>query len=389
MSRVQLALNVTDLDAAVAFYTKLFGAEPAKRRPGYANFAIADPPLKLVLIEETARGHGMSAPSTTSASRSRHRRGRCGTGRSAPTGLATAVESRRPVATRCRTRSGSTAPTVRRGRSTPSSLTRRRREWHRRRRDVLRSRAARVPAALASPARHVLLRRRGRRATAMVRTALWRSLLAEFLGSASSPPSSRLGHRRPEAVARQRRAGAVRERGGDGGGPLRPHPDLRAGVGRPLQPGRHPGRPGLRGISSPDAAAYIPSRSPVASAGRCWPTPCSPRPPLELDQAPRHRAAVPRRGRRHVRSPPGDLRSGPSGRAAVAPSAVGAYIGAAYFFTSSTSFANPAVTIGRTFTNTFAGIAPSSAPVSSSPSWSAALLAVGVIWVLYPDMHPR
>src|SRR5437764_11922794 len=51
MSRVQLALNVSDLDAAVAFYSKLFATEPAKRRPGYANFAIADPPLKLVLIE--------------------------------------------------------------------------------------------------------------------------------------------------------------------------------------------------------------------------------------------------------------------------------------------------------------------------------------------------
>jgi catechol 2,3-dioxygenase-like lactoylglutathione lyase family enzyme len=51
MSRVQLALNVADVDEAVAFYSKLFGAEPAKRRPGYANFAIAEPPLKLVLIE--------------------------------------------------------------------------------------------------------------------------------------------------------------------------------------------------------------------------------------------------------------------------------------------------------------------------------------------------
>jgi catechol 2,3-dioxygenase-like lactoylglutathione lyase family enzyme len=51
MSRVQLALNVSDVDAAVAFYSKLFATEPAKRRQGYANFAIADPPLKLVLIE--------------------------------------------------------------------------------------------------------------------------------------------------------------------------------------------------------------------------------------------------------------------------------------------------------------------------------------------------
>ena len=51
MSRVQLALNVKDLEAAIAFYSKLFGAEPAKIRPGYANFAVSDPPLKLVLFE--------------------------------------------------------------------------------------------------------------------------------------------------------------------------------------------------------------------------------------------------------------------------------------------------------------------------------------------------
>ncbi|WP_194898647.1 ArsI/CadI family heavy metal resistance metalloenzyme [Catenulispora pinisilvae] len=54
MSRVQLALRVTDLEASIAFYSKLFDTEPAKRRPGYANFAIAEPPLKLVLIEGTA-----------------------------------------------------------------------------------------------------------------------------------------------------------------------------------------------------------------------------------------------------------------------------------------------------------------------------------------------
>ncbi|MDQ0749606.1 catechol 2,3-dioxygenase-like lactoylglutathione lyase family enzyme [Streptomyces africanus] len=53
-SRVQLALRVPDLAESVAFYTKLFGTEPAKLRDGYANFAIAEPPLKLVLIEGTA-----------------------------------------------------------------------------------------------------------------------------------------------------------------------------------------------------------------------------------------------------------------------------------------------------------------------------------------------
>jgi catechol 2,3-dioxygenase-like lactoylglutathione lyase family enzyme len=57
MSRLQLALNVSDIDAAVEFYSKLFDVTPAKRRPGYANFAIAEPPLKLVLFENpTATG---------------------------------------------------------------------------------------------------------------------------------------------------------------------------------------------------------------------------------------------------------------------------------------------------------------------------------------------
>ena len=60
MSRVQLALNVDDIDEAVTFYSKLFGAEPAKRRPGYANFAIAEPPLKLVLLENPGQGGSLN-----------------------------------------------------------------------------------------------------------------------------------------------------------------------------------------------------------------------------------------------------------------------------------------------------------------------------------------
>ena len=56
MSRVQLALNVNDIDEAGSFYTALFGTEPAKRRPGYANFAITEPPLKLVLLENPGQG---------------------------------------------------------------------------------------------------------------------------------------------------------------------------------------------------------------------------------------------------------------------------------------------------------------------------------------------
>ena len=56
MSRVQLALNVDDLESAITFYSTLFGAPPAKVKPGYANFAIAEPPLKLVLIENPGQG---------------------------------------------------------------------------------------------------------------------------------------------------------------------------------------------------------------------------------------------------------------------------------------------------------------------------------------------
>jgi catechol 2,3-dioxygenase-like lactoylglutathione lyase family enzyme len=61
MSRVQLALNVSDLQSSIDFYSKLLKVEPAKVRPGYANFAVADPPLKLVLIEQAAaRGSGLT-----------------------------------------------------------------------------------------------------------------------------------------------------------------------------------------------------------------------------------------------------------------------------------------------------------------------------------------
>jgi catechol 2,3-dioxygenase-like lactoylglutathione lyase family enzyme len=90
MSRVQLALRVADLEGSVAFYSKLFGAEPAKRRPGYANFAITEPPLKLVLIEgipgePTRMDHlGVEVQSTEEVT--------AATARLAAEGLATATE---------------------------------------------------------------------------------------------------------------------------------------------------------------------------------------------------------------------------------------------------------------------------------------------------------
>ncbi|MEV3932982.1 MULTISPECIES: ArsI/CadI family heavy metal resistance metalloenzyme [unclassified Streptomyces] len=91
MSRAQLALNVADLEASVAFYSRLFGVEPAKRRPGYANFAITTPPLKLVLIEgepgqETRLDHlGVEVDSTEEVT--------AATGRLKDAGLATFEEN--------------------------------------------------------------------------------------------------------------------------------------------------------------------------------------------------------------------------------------------------------------------------------------------------------
>ena len=75
-----------------------------------------------------------------------------------------------------------------------------------------------------------------------------------------------------------------------------------------------------------------------------------------------------------------------SGRSRTAPAAVGAYIGAAYFFTSSTSFANPAITIGRMFSDTFAGIAPSSAPAFIAAQIAGGIAGTLIIKVLYPGV---
>jgi catechol 2,3-dioxygenase-like lactoylglutathione lyase family enzyme len=91
MSRVQLALRVADLEASIAFYSKLFGTEPAKLRPGYANFAVTEPPLKLVLLEgepgqETILDHlGVEVESTDEVTSA--------TGRLSSLGLFTDVEN--------------------------------------------------------------------------------------------------------------------------------------------------------------------------------------------------------------------------------------------------------------------------------------------------------
>ena len=78
-----------------------------------------------------------------------------------------------------------------------------------------------------------------------------------------------------------------------------------------------------------------------------------------------------------------------TGRISTAPAAVGAYIGAAYWFTSSTSFANPAITVGRMFSDTFAGIAPAAVPAFVGAQLAGGVAAYGLIRTLYPDVSPE
>ena len=117
MSRVQLALNVDDLDAAVDFYSKLFATAPAKRRDGYANFAIADPPLKLVLFEQPGKGGTLNHLGVEVES---HRAGRRGPGPAGRRGAGHRDRGRRRLLLRPAGQGlGRRARRASRGRSTP------------------------------------------------------------------------------------------------------------------------------------------------------------------------------------------------------------------------------------------------------------------------------
>ena len=194
MSRVQLALNVADLDAAVDFYSKLFGTEPAKRRPGYANFAIAEPPLKLVLIETgPAAATGWPGPSTTSGVEVETPEEVAG----GPSRLAATVSARRRGVDHLLLRRAGQGVGQRSGRRALGGLhgARRRhraRPWAARRRRAVRPPEQRLPGgrrvAVGRLRRRRAAERRPRRTRPGQRpvddASLWRRLLAEFLGSA-------------------------------------------------------------------------------------------------------------------------------------------------------------------------------------------------------------
>ena len=355
MSRVQLALNVSDLDAAVAFYSKLFATEPAKRRPGYANFAIAEPPLKLVLIEGagdpgTLNHLGVEVETTDEVA--------CRAAPALGEGLATATEDQVACCYAVQDKVWVDAPdgepweiyTVLGDVETPGGRAPYRRTG--RRRDVLQQRhRSRLLAAADRRATDDLARRASAEA---VGTAL---LVAIVVGS---------GICRAAAVTRRRRPPAPRELDRDRRRSGRADPRVRTGLRRPLQSRRHARRPAARRYHARATRASTSSRRSSARASAPWSrTSCSTSPPST--SRPTHRSverAVARRVRRHLRTAGRDPRRRPRRRRASGRAfAVGGYIAAAYWFTSSTSFANPAVTIGRTLTDTFAGIAPASVPM--------------------------
>jgi arsenate reductase len=143
----------------------------------------------------------------------------------------------------------------------------------------------------------------------------------------------------------------------------------------------------LGGMSWRDAAAYLPAQVAGCAVGAVTANLMFARAPVSIST--RHRA-TPAHFLSEIIATLGLVvvifALARSGRGRTVPAAVGAYIGAAYFFTSSTSFANPAITIGRIFSDTFAGIAPSSVPAFAAAQVIGGLLAIGVIKAMYPAL---
>ena len=220
---------------------------------------------------------------------------------------------------------------------------------------------------------------------------MWRRLVAEFLGSAflaaivigSGIAAQTLS---PGNVGLQLFENAA----ATAAGLLRHHLDVRPRVRGPLQPGGVLRRRGVRrGDAGGRPAPTCPPRWPAASAGAVVANLMFSKAAVNIST--KHRAS-PAHFLSEVVATLGLIlvifALARSGRSRSAAAAVGAYIGAAYFFTSSTSFANPAITVGRMFSNTFAGIAPSSVPSFIAAQVVGGVLAVVVIKILYPDITP-
>lgn len=143
----------------------------------------------------------------------------------------------------------------------------------------------------------------------------------------------------------------------------------------------------LGGISARDAVAYLPAQVAGCTIGAILANLMFALPAISISN---HHRATPAHFLSEIIATAGlglvIFALARTHRTSQAPAAVGAYIGAAYFFTSSASFANPAITVGRMFSNTFAGIAPASVPSFVCAQLLGGLLALGAIRVLYPEV---
>ena len=392
MSRVQLALNVADIDAAISSTRSCSRPAPAKVRAGYANFAIADPPLKLVLIEDATKTAGSlnhlgveveSTEEVAAATGALSGEGRAAdgcrgrgdlllrragqglggrTGRGEPWEIYTVLADAEMPAGQLRTQEPSGAACC----------------------------ATRPGSCCRRPGRFRLLLGGPRRPT-MCRTPL---LLAAVAGRVrrqrlAGGGGHRLGDRRPTALAGQTGLELFENAAATAAG-------LFAII---LMFGPVSGAHFNPVVSFVDAAL----RGPVVAADDCLPArpggglrrrggagqpDVLPGRGEHLDQASGVRAHFLLRDGGHRGLAAGHLRPGPLRAGRMAPAAVGAYIGAAYFFTSSTSFANPAITVGRMFSNTFAGIAPPPAPASSRAQIVGGVVAFGADQGPLPRRHP-
>ena len=391
MSRVQLALNVAHLEQSVEFYSRLFGTGPAKIRPGYANFAIADPPLKLVLIQDATKSPsslnhlGVEVDGVAEVSLAKDRL--------AGAGVATEVEDQVTCCYAVQDKVWAVGLTGRAGSSTRSWPTLRCRRAICALTTKTRRRVAPPPAKTQTAAQPLVVSRIGLRilaTTDMMAQPLWRRLLAEFLGSAFlaaavigsgiaaqnlSPGAAGLELFENAAATAAGLFAIILMLGPISGGHFNPVVSfVDAAFG---------------GLRWKEAVAYLPAQVAGCITGAVVANLMFAKAAVSIST--KHRAS----GAHFFSEIAATLgllllifALARTGRGHLAAAAVGAYIGAAYFFTSSTSFANPAITVGRMFSNTFAGIAPSSAPSFIGAQVVGGVVAVGAIKALYPRITP-
>ena len=221
-------------------------------------------------------------------------------------------------------------------------------------------------------------------------TALWRRLLAEFVGSAFlACHRHRLGHRGPEPLPGKLGLQLFENAAATAAGLFAIILMFGPISGAHFNPIVSFVDAGFGGVRWKDAVAYLPFQTLGCICGAILANVMFSEAAISIST--KHRASGPH-WLSEVVATVGLIviifALARTGRSHLAPAAVGAYIGAAYFFTSSTSFANPAITVGRQFSDTFAGIAPSSVPSFISAQVVGGLVAFGMIWLLYPGVTP-